>query len=115
MFNEIVKKTLVNGGSTTSLKGKQVNNGYMVSLEKKELKMKHFDSKILRVFISKNIKLLLSGVAFLGTWKDEQTNVIYLDCSVNIKSLDRAMKVARENKQLAIYDLNNNISIYLNN
>lgn len=52
----------------------------------------------------------------------EKYNIVYSELNkfktvdeIMDYTLDRAMKVARENKQLAIYDLNNNISIYLNN
>ena len=46
-----------------------------------------------------------------GLWVDGEK--LYIDYSINIASLDRALEIAKRFNQLAIYDCENNQSIYL--
>ena len=49
----------------------------------------------------------------IGAWIDTNTNSIYFDISINFKYKDDALKFAREQHQLAIYDSIKQESIYL--
>ena len=49
---------------------------------------------------------------YIGLWLD--SDVMYVDVSIHIIDYLEALEVARNNEQLAIYDLKNNDSIYLN-
>lgn len=111
---QIMQQTLLNGGSSTSLKNKVANSGYMVALYGKEKVINKLSSKEIRKYINNNLKELNKDNIFIGTWVDTNTNKIYLDCSINVQSKEKALKLAKQNKQLAIFDLNSFDSIYLN-
>lgn len=49
-----------------------------------------------------NAKRLKKLSAFVGFWIDD--GKIYLDISVNVGDKKEALRIAKENKQLAIYD-----------
>lgn len=54
---------------------------------------------------------------YLGGWldKDKQTGQVYayFDASKNIQNLDEVVSVAVSSRQIAIYDVNNDRSIYI--
>lgn len=49
----------------------------------------------------------------LGGWMDDETGVYYLDCSIVVPTLEKALQLARENEQLAIFDLSKFQTIYV--
>ena len=49
---------------------------------------------------------------YIGLWLDN--NKMYIDISINIIDKVEALEFGKKNKQLAIYDIVNNDSIYLN-
>ena len=51
---------------------------------------------------------------FVGVWYDEKTQCYYIDISMIINKKREAERIAKDNKQLALYDLKENKSIYLN-
>ena len=83
--------------------------GYMVSVAGFETKT------TLRRLSYRQVKYYLKEAkkrgAFLGLWLDGDT--LYIDISENIALLGDAVIKARDNKQLAIYDIKNTTSIYL--
>ena len=81
----------------------------MVSLAGSETKIKLDDLSIELVNYYK--KLAKKNGAFIGFWMD--CGVLYVDCSINILALEEAEKIGRSNNQLAIYDLQNQTTIYL--
>ena len=58
-----------------------------------------------------NYRNKLKNNEYIGLWVDN--NIIYLDISKYYTTKDKAIKSGIKNKQLAIYDLKNNKSIYL--
>ena len=50
---------------------------------------------------------LLNNVSCIGGWKDSQSGLYYFDATDIYDDLQSAMDAARENEQLAIFDLNN--------
>lgn len=88
--------TLTSEGEIASLK-----NGFMVSLygyEKVIKDIKYLELAQVKSYLKKAKKLN----AFVGFWIDE--GKIYLDISVNVGDKKEALRIAKENKQLAIFD-----------
>lgn len=48
---------------------------------------------------------------YFGLWS--YSGLVYIDISVNIQSLDQAIQIGRENKQISIFDVQNNDVIML--
>jgi len=56
------------------------------------------------------VKMLLKGLnkefkGFIGGWMDKDTNIYYIDLVTVERSLNKALSIAHEYKQKAIYDL----------
>lgn len=98
-----------------TMKNTTIKNGYSVSLAGYETKEKDINKtmEVLKEYI-KAVKDLKKNNLFVGVWYDEKTQYYYIDISMIINKRREAEKIAKENKQLAIYDLKNNDSIYLN-
>ena len=98
-----------------TMKNTTIKNGYSVSLAGYETKEKNIDKtmEVLKDYI-KAVKDLKKNNLFVGVWYDEKTQYYYIDISMIINKRREAERIAKENKQLAIYDLKNNDSIYLN-
>lgn len=98
-----------------TMKNTTIKNGYSVSLAGYETKEKSIDKtmEIVKDYI-KAVKNLNKNNLFVGVWYDEKTQYYYIDISMIINKRREAERIAKDNKQLAIYDLKNNDSIYLN-
>lgn len=98
-----------------TMKNTTIKNGYSVSLAGYETKEKNIDKtmEIVKDYI-KAVKNLNKNNLFVGVWYDEKTQYYYIDISMIINKRREAERIAKDNKQLAIYDLKNNDSIYLN-
>ena len=59
----------------------------------------------LRKYIQKNIELLGREGAHLGGWYDKDNGKVYIDISLVRDSLEDAMKIAKDNDQEAIFNL----------
>ena len=111
---EEVKKIIKNGGDTLTkdLKKASLKNGYMVSLEGAESQVKSDDCQaIMKAIESKQEIIKDRDNLYIGLWLDN--NILYIDISINIIDKVDALEFGKYNKQLAIYDLKNNDSIYL--
>jgi hypothetical protein len=89
------------------------NDGYMVSIQgfEEQYYYEDFESKDLKNFVAKNAIHFAAGNRFIGGWVDDK--LVYLDVSVNIKNLEKAIYTGISNNQLAIYDCESNVSITL--
>lgn len=85
------------------LKEVKIEGGYMVSIEQSNLKL--YEQL---AFIDNNPNYCL------GLWIDDDYNLI-VDISINILLLEDALSMAKDNHQEAIYDIENNKTIYLKN
>lgn len=56
-------------------------------------------------FMSENADLLTSPGHCLGTWFNPADGRTYLEVSIVVPTLDAALTIARNNSQLAVYDL----------
>lgn len=115
MKNEKVIEIIENKGATLD---KNYNNfsknvGFMVSLEGQEVKVNKNDIQGIKKEIEKKREFIGNKKGlFIGLWLDN--DIMFIDVSIHIIDYLEALEVARDNDQLAIYDLKNNDSIYLN-
>lgn len=111
---EDIKRIIENGGETLTkeLKKAELNKGFMVSLEGTETQTKGDDYQAIKKAIEEKQEIIKdNNNMYIGLWFDN--NIMYIDISINIIDKVEALEFAKYNKQLAIYDLVNNDSIYL--
>ena len=115
-YQKLLKQLENYGGATLDTDGSNKTDltGFMVSLAGFETKMKRAD---LNFSIFKNyLKKAKQQKAFAGYWVDhEDYDTLYIDVSVCFKKKSEAMRFAKSQNQLAIYDFKNEKTIYLNN
>lgn len=133
---EIVAETIRNGGSSTDLArlgnmGEAPSTGYMVGGVVTPAIIRRgtrpgttaWDTlgalavSDLATFIAQNAWRLSNpwGRArhLLGTWVDESTGDVHIDVVEHVIDRDRALALAAERSELAIFDLSTQESIYL--
>ena len=111
---EDIKRIIKNGGATLTreLKKAELKKGYMVSLEGTETQTQGDDHQAIKKAIEEKQEIIKdSKNLFIGLWLD--SGIMYIDISINIEDRAEALEFAKKNKQLAIYDLVNNDSLYL--
>lgn len=85
--------------------------GFMVGGLTPSTTTKHHElSKTLTIFVRDN----QNKGAYLGTWKDSDTGLIWLDVSSHIKNKKEAVQIAKERKEIAIWDCANEKEIRIN-
>lgn len=102
-----------NGGFSLSPKGETPATGYMISC--KDLYKLNL-SDLSEDKLDNAIKQATEIGGYIGGWLDTETtdtDNFYLDISINVQDKEQALKIAKKNKQLAIYDIENGESIYL--
>lgn len=112
--NKMIKEIIKNGGATldTNYNNFNASTGYMVSLDGYEAKINIDNIEAIKKEIeTKKEEAQKIKNSYIGLWVEN--GLLYVDISKHIKNYNRALEVARNNKQLAIYDLKNNDSIYL--
>ena len=108
---EIIK----NGGSTLDYNYNDFksNNGFMVSIKGQEVKIDKSDIQGIKREIEKKREFIQDKKGlYVGLWLED--DILYIDASIHIVNYLKALEVARNNEQKAIYDLKNSDSIYLN-
>lgn len=106
----VVKKLLTDGGFTYSIGNGFVTNGWAVSLKGHEYKYLNpvyaIDNVgVVSKYLHDKAKVLVNTEgSCIGGWAHE--GYVYLDVSVVVKDKEAAIKLGKENEQLAIYDLN---------
>lgn len=108
---EIVK----NGGATLdkNYNNFSSNNGFMVSLQGQEIKVNKDNIEEIKREIEKKREFIKDKRGlYIGLWLDDE--IMYIDVSIHIINYLKALEIGRHNKQLAIFDLKNKDSIYLN-
>ena len=107
---EIIK----NGGATLdgNYNDFKSNAGFMVSIKGQEVKVNKNDIQGIQREIEKKREFVENKKGlFIGLWVDN--DVMFIDVSIHIVNYLKALEIARNNDQLAIFDLKNNNSIYL--
>lgn len=103
-----------NGGITLDKESKKarLTDGFMVSLYGTEYKTKNKKEVLEKV--NEYVENIQDKKGlFVGVWLEDGS--YYIDYSINIIDRVEALEIAKKNKQLAIYDLKNNDSLYLKN
>ena len=107
---EIIK----NEGATLdyNLNDFKSDRGYIVSLKGQEVKVNKNDIQGIKREIEKKREFIKDKEGlYIGLWLED--NIMFIDISIHIVNYLRALRVARNNEQKAIYDLQKNDSIYL--
>lgn len=112
--NKIIKEMIKNGGATLDCNYNNFNSsvGYMVSLYGYETKININNIEDIKKEIETKKEIAKQLNAYVGLWVDN--GLMYVDISKHIIDYNEALETARNNEQLAVYDLKNNDSIYLN-
>lgn len=111
---EDIKRIIENKGETLTkeLKKADINGGFMVSLEGAEVQKNINDINGIKKAIEEKQEIIKDKKnVYIGLWLD--SNIMYIDISININDKVEALEFAKYNRQLAIFDLVNNDSIYL--
>ena len=106
-------KLFHNHGISEDLNGVSPTSGYMVSLAGTEHKIPEYSlaSRHQIETACREYHQTIQPNTYFGAWIDE--DILYLDNSVNIQSLDIAIAFGHANKQIAIWDIANGKSIRL--
>lgn len=125
-LNRIVKQTIANNGATFTHKGKAKNfkNGFCVSLNlnakylNKGIEFSNADEleSLIAIAYDEFIRIReerkdADAKSYFGLWIDKDK--IWFDYTIIIKNADDAIKIAKKNKQLAIFDNKNKSVIEL--
>ena len=111
---EDIKRIIENKGETLTkeLKKADINGGFMVSLKGTETQTKGDDYQAIKKTIEEKQEIIKdNNNMYIGLWLD--SGIMYIDISININDKVEALEFGKYNKQLAIYDIVNNDSIYL--
>lgn len=116
--NDLLKLINSNGGFTIDLKtGIQPKSGYCIALCLFEqiTEVNNDLDIILSNYIVDHKPMLLNTLSdyYLGAWVNN--GKIYLDVVTIVRNLKVAIRLAKINKQLAIFDLDNQKEIFINN
>ena len=115
MENKKIMEIIENKGATLD---KDYNNfsssvGYMVSIQGQEVKTDKNNIEEIKKEIEKKREFIGNKKGlFIGLWLDN--DIMFIDVSIHIIDYMEALEVARNNDQLAIFDLQKKDSIYLN-
>ena len=102
-----------NGGFSLSPNGDTPKSGFMVSVKdlyKINLDIIDQDD----VNFASDIAKEMNG--YIGGWLDTQSDSpfnFYMDIAINVQDKEKALEIAKENGQLAIFDVVNCETIYL--
>lgn len=114
MKNNKIIEIIENKGATLdyNLNDFKSSKGYIVSIKGQEVKIDKNDIENIKKEIEKKREFIKDKKGlFIGLWLED--DILYIDVSIHIINYLRALRVARNNEQLAIFDLKNNDSIYL--
>ena len=111
----LIQSLRQSGGASINKDLKSPIDGYMVSFEGAEIVF-NTNSDIDINCLTYAIQRTFSGIGddlYFGIWKDQTNGKIYFDISENIKEKNSAIRIGRSRKQIAIYEVVSNCSIYL--
>ena len=111
-MKKLIEKIIKNGGATltSTLEDADLKNGYMVSEVGAERVFGLDEVEAIEKTLIKYSKKITAN-QFVGAWMDDDK--LYIDISRHYKSKKQALRVGADNKQLAIYDIANEESIYI--
>lgn len=106
-------------GHSVNLRGDTPKSGYMVGgwVPSLVIEGEDLDRTPLAVtdkWLLENYRLLQYSSWYAGIWTDQDTGKVYIDISQNIQSREVALGVAAELEELAVWDVENNEEIRVN-
>lgn len=126
MSYQLAGEILRNGGVSVAIywddysdwKTRTVSQGYALSIypEHEVITGADFDGLALEIYsfmLDNGDMLDADDGTIFGAWLDETTGKVYLDLSLVEHNLSQALRLARQFKQLAIYDLTHGETIRL--
>lgn len=104
MCREIIEMTIRNGGFTDTVE----KTGFSVAVNGNEkiVELSEFNEKIVHEY-----KRSMKKGMVLGTWVNG--NKVHLDTVKVFKDKDEALKLAKLQNELAIYDLENELELFI--
>lgn len=115
MENKKIIEIINNGGATLDCNYNDFksDNGYMVSIKGQEIQVNVSNLEDIKKEVENKRDFIQDKKGlFIGLWVD--SDIMFIDVSIHIIDYLKALEVARNNEQLAIFDLKNKDSIYLN-
>ena len=115
MENKKIMEIIENKGATLDYNLNNFNSdkGFMVSIQGQEVKTDKNNIEEIKKEIEKKREFIGNKKGlFIGLWLDN--DIMFIDVSIHIIDYLEALEVARNNDQLAIFDLKKKDSIYLN-
>lgn len=115
METKKIMEIIENEGATLDKNYNNFNsdNGFMVSIKGQEVKTDKNNTEEIKKEIEKKREFIGNKKGlYIGLWLDN--DIMYIDVSIHIIDYIEALEVARNNDQLAIFDLKKKDSIYLN-
>lgn len=118
LARKVIVMTKLFNGCTYNIKMETPSSGYMVSWRPSNVNhplvfdsVKAMDEAMIYGYIA--CMTMLWPKLYIGSWVDSETGKVHLDVSENIYELDAALTLARQNDQIAIWDVINNQEIRL--
>ena len=115
MNNKKIIEIIKNEGATLDKNYNNFNSnkGFMVSIKGQEVKTDKNNIEEIKKEIEKKREFIENKKGlYIGLWLD--SDIMFIDISIHIINYSEALEVARNNEQLAIFDLKKKDSIYLN-
>ncbi len=115
MKNEKIIEIIENKGATLDQNYNNFNSnkGFMVSIKGQEVKTDKNNIEEIKKEIEKKREFIGNKKGlYIGLWLDN--DIMFIDVSIHIIDYLEALEIARNNDQLAIFDLKKKDSIYLN-
>jgi len=103
-LTKVLETAIANNGISYSIStgNYNVTTGYMVSIQGQEWKVSTINDDILKFYVKHHLNELWDEDRFLGIWLNK--GQWYLDVSVNVEDLDEALRLGKNNNQIAIWD-----------
>ena len=111
---EFINETTQNGGCTYSLfGGYSPKTGYVCSILKEQHTMpeNHFSAYAVAQFVKQHAEKLAQKDLFLGSWIND--GQIYLDVCLVTEYLPECIETAKQNNQIAVFDLSEMREIFV--
>jgi hypothetical protein len=114
-LKKVLDEIILEGGVSYNLNTGKANpsDGYMVSILgfEEQFNVNKVSNQTIKAFMLKNMDNLWGETRYLGGWLNN--DIVYLDVSVHLQDLERAIYTGIINNQKCIYDCNNERNIYL--
>ena len=112
--DNLLTETKEHKGTSINTLGEKPVDGYMVAIDTTYyIPAAELSIKALKKFIAKRKKYINSDDDYFGTWADDRTGDIHLNVSHRFQNKDEALSFASAKNSLAIYDIKNRESIYI--